>query len=69
MGTDGSGSQAHRELQRGPGNHFRGALSQFPYVLRARRGEGGYVGMGVPGPHHPTRGHSSRKRVKQSKKT
>jgi len=42
--------QAHREPQRGPGNHSRGALSQFPYVLRARHREGGNVGRGVPSP-------------------
>ena len=48
--------QAHREPQWGPGNHSRGALSQFPYVLRARHREGQNVGRGVSGPQHPTRG-------------
>ena len=52
-------TQARREPQRGPGNHSRGALSQFLYVLRARRRQGGNVG-GVS-PHHPTRGLGERR--------
>jgi len=42
--------QAHREPQRDPGNHYRGALSQ-PHSVFAEMGET-WVGVS---PHHPTR--------------
>ena len=56
--------QARREPQRGPGKHYRGALSP-PFSRSRRRGrrEGGTWGEVFP--HHPTRGSGKRRRLPQ----
>jgi len=55
-------SQARREPQRGPGKHYRGALSPSPilYVLRSRDDTWGEVS-----PHHPTKGSGERRKLHQ----
>ena len=53
--------QAHREPQRGPGKHYRGALSPpILYVLRSREDTWGEVS-----PHHPTKGSGERRKLPQ----
>ena len=56
-------SHARREPQWGPGKHSREALSQFLYMLRVRRREGGNVGGVFP--HHLTRDLGERRKLFQ----
>jgi len=54
--------QARREPQRGPGNHYRRALSQ-PFRMRRDRGVKRDETWGGVSPHHPTRGLGERRKL------
>jgi len=54
------GGQARQEPQRGPGKHYRGALSPHCVCLEIETPKGAET-WGEVSPHHPTRGSGERK--------